>query len=77
MSIGAEIKSRRIAQNLKQQELAERLNLERSTVTKWESGATVPKARSLGAVAKALNCTVSDLLGEDKGEEGGENEDVE
>lgn len=55
------LKKIRLALNISQEELAKRLNVERSTVAKWESG-TYPRASRLESIAKALNCTVDDLL---------------
>ena len=46
-----------------QAELAERLGVERSTVAKWESGASQPQAAHLIALAEAFGCTVDELLG--------------
>ena len=37
------------------------LHVERSTVAKWESG-TYPRASKLEGIARALNCSVDDLL---------------
>lgn len=49
---------------LKQQELADLLNVERSTVAKWEIGAAYPRASQLPALAKALQCSIDDLYEE-------------
>lgn len=49
---------------LKQQELANLLNVERSTVAKWEIGAAYPRASQLPALAKALQCSIDDLYTE-------------
>ena len=49
---------------LKQQELADLLNVERSTVAKWEIGAAYPRASQLPALAKALQCSIDDLYTE-------------
>ena len=50
--------------NLKQQELADLLHVERSTVAKWEIGAAYPRASQLPALAKALQCSIDDLYEE-------------
>lgn len=49
---------------LKQQELADLLNVERSTVAKWEIGAAYPRASQLPALAKTLQCSIDDLYEE-------------
>lgn len=46
---------------LKQQELADLLHVERSTIAKWESGAAYPRASQLPELAKALNCSIDEL----------------
>ncbi|MSV25915.1 helix-turn-helix transcriptional regulator [Selenomonas sp. WCA-380-WT-3B 3/] len=55
------LKKIRLALNISQEELAERLHVERSTIAKWENG-TYPRASKLESIAKVLNCTVDDLL---------------
>ena len=45
-----------------QQELADSLNIDRSTVAKWETGAAFPTGKKIPLVAKALGCEVSELF---------------
>ena len=47
---------------LSQKELADKLSIERTTVTKWESGKSNPRAELLPKIARILNCTVDELL---------------
>jgi len=47
---------------LKQQELADILHLDRSTVSKWETGEAFPTGNKLPQVAKALQCEIGDLF---------------
>lgn len=47
---------------LKQQDLAKMLGVDRTTVTKWESGAALPRADKLIKMALLFNCTVDELL---------------
>ena len=47
-----------------QDELAERFNVVRQTVSKWERGTSVPDADSLVALARALGVSAAELLGE-------------
>ncbi len=58
------IKKLRGERGLSQDELAERIPVVRQTVSKWERGTSVPDADSLVALARALNVTASELLGE-------------
>ena len=58
------IKTLRKAKGLSQQELAAKLNVVRQTVSKWETGLSVPDADLLLALSQALDAPVSTLLGE-------------
>ena len=58
------IKAFRRAKGLSQSELAVRLNVVRQTVSKWETGLSVPDADLLLALSEALDTPVSVLLGE-------------
>ena len=49
---------------LSQEELANRLHVVRQTVSKWESGLSVPDSYLLINLANELDVSVSDLLGE-------------
>lgn len=48
-----------------QKELAERLNVDQSTVSLWESGKNKPLRKIHDALAQALGCTVDELLKEE------------
>lgn len=58
------IKAIRKSKGLSQQELAERLNVVRQTVSKWEQGLSVPDADLLVSISEVLGVPVSTLLGE-------------
>ena len=58
------IKAIRKSKGLSQQELAVRLNVVRQTVSKWETGLSVPDADMLISISEALEIPVSTLLGE-------------
>ena len=47
---------------LTQQQLADKLNVKRTTLTMWEIGRNNPPTKYLLALADALGCTVEDLL---------------
>lgn len=47
---------------LTQQELAELINVDRSAISKWETGEFLPRTDKLPAIAKALDCTIDELL---------------
>ena len=58
------IKAIRKAKGLSQEELAEKLNVVRQTVSKWEQGLSVPDADLLIAISEILETPVGTLLGE-------------
>ncbi len=58
------VKLQRKAKGLSQEELAAKLNVARQTLSKWEKGRSVPDAEMLIQIAKALDTSASDLLGE-------------
>lgn len=58
------IKIIRKSKGLSQEELAERLNVVRQTVSKWEQGLSVPDADLLVSISEVLGVPVSTLLGE-------------
>ena len=57
------LKALRKQKGLTQEELAIRLNVVRQTVSKWESGRSVPDADILMKIADVLDVSISDLLG--------------
>ena len=54
----------RRAAGLSQEELAERLNVSRQAVSKWENGSADPSTTNLLAVAKLYNVPAEELLRE-------------
>ncbi len=58
------IKGLRVARGLSQEELAWRLSVVRQTVSKWEKGLSQPDADMLVTLARVLEVSVTDLLGE-------------
>ncbi len=61
------IKSYRKKNGLSQEDLAAKLNVVRQTVSKWETGLSVPDAEMLIKLAEVLNTSVNSLLGETEG----------
>ena len=60
--IGANIQSRRRAVGLTQEQLAERLDVSRQTVAKWEAGDTTPDLANAGALAQVLDVSLDALV---------------
>ena len=65
MDIGNKIKSRRVALSLTQEELAEKLNVSRSTVSNWEIDRNYPDLSSIVELSAVLDMTLDELLKED------------
>ena len=52
--------------NLTQEELAEKLNVSRQAITKWESGDGTPDIENLKQISILFNTTIDELVKEDK-----------
>ena len=61
-----DIKGRRVELGISQESLAHALGVTQQAVTKWETGAALPRADKLLALARELNCTIEELLSENK-----------
>ena len=57
------LKTLRMQKGMSQEILAQRLNVVRQTISKWEKGLSVPDAEMLTELAELFNVSVSDLLG--------------
>ena len=53
---------RREAGYVKQDDLSKVLNVDRSTVAKWEAGTRCPPTQKLTKLSQLLNCTESDVV---------------
>ena len=62
------IKKLREAAGISQMRLSEMINVPQSTIASWETGRALPRADKLPLIAKALGCTVDDLLKEPSSE---------
>lgn len=61
-----EIQLRRIGLGLSQAELAKAMNVEVSTVAKWETGSSYPRAKLFPKLADTLGCSIDELFGREK-----------
>nr|WP_087016519.1 helix-turn-helix transcriptional regulator [Thaumasiovibrio subtropicus] len=61
MSIGEVLKDRRLALSIKQEDIAEQMNVTVQTVSKWERGVTEPKARDVSKLAEILLVTEGEI----------------
>lgn len=57
------VRELRMAANYSQQELADSMNVDRSTVSCWERGTAFPRAEQLPRLADILHCTIDALFG--------------
>ena len=62
MNFSQNLQSYRKTLNLTQEEFAEKLEVTRQSVSKWESGATYPETEKLITMAKMFGCTLDDLM---------------
>ena len=67
MNLGENLKKLRKEYNLSQEQLAEKLNISRQAISKWESGKAYPDIDNLILLRDIFNTTIDDLvLREDK-----------
>ena len=64
MNIADRIQCLRKNKGLSQEELSVKLNVVRQTISKWESGLSVPDAEMLISISKVFEVPVSEILGE-------------
>ena len=56
------IAEKRKEAGMTQQELADKLHVDRSTIAKWETGNAFPTGDKIPQVAKALKCEIGELF---------------
>ncbi|MBO4914776.1 MAG: helix-turn-helix domain-containing protein [Oscillospiraceae bacterium] len=61
-SFGEALQRLRGERGLTQQQLAEKMNVDRSTVTNWETGRRMPDAETVALLSKCLGVDVGELL---------------
>lgn len=62
-AIHIQIAKLRSAAKLSQQDLAEKLGVDKSAVSHWENGESAPTAERIPAVASALGVSIDELFG--------------
>ena len=62
MTIAEKIKQLRKDNNMTQEDLAEKLNVSRQTISKWETNISIPDADNIVAISKLFNITTDELL---------------
>ena len=56
------IKDNRIKKKMFQKDLALYCGVDRSTVTKWETGQAIPRPDKLVKLSELFNCTIDELV---------------
>lgn len=59
------LKYLRTTRKISQQQIADKLNIDRSTISKWETGDFDPTVGNVISIANLLGVTVADLVGID------------
>lgn len=62
MEFNEKLQKLRTSQNMTQEELAEKLYVSRTAISKWESGRGYPSIDSLKMIAKFFNVTIDELI---------------
>lgn len=62
MEVGNRIYQLRKISGITQEQLAEKLNVSRQTVSKWESGGTTPDLEGIIKISQIFNVSLDDLL---------------
>lgn len=62
MALGENIYSLRKKKKYSQEDLAEKINVTRQTISNWELGETSPKEKQLKLLSKALDVSIDELV---------------
>ena len=65
MNLSDNLKRIRKDNNLSQEQLADKLNVSRQSVSKWESGAAYPEMDKVLQICKMFNLNIDELLNQD------------
>lgn len=66
MSLGEKIREQRKKAGLSQEQLAEKLNVSRQAITKWETDNGIPDISNLIAISDEFNLSLDELIKEDQ-----------
>ena len=62
MKFGDNLKKLRKSKNMSQEDLAEKVNVSRQSVSKWETGEAYPEMNNILELCKIFNCNINDLV---------------
>lgn len=66
MRIGNQLNQLRKLSGMTQEQLAEKLNVSRQTISKWEAGTTLPDLDSVVKISRMFHISLDDLLLEEE-----------
>ena len=61
-ALGKNIRKKRLEKNISQEYLAEKLDISRQSISKWENGLSEPSKRNLAQLARIFDCELEELL---------------
>ena len=62
MKFGDNLRNLRKSKNISQEKLAEKVNVSRQSVSKWETGEAYPEMNNILDLCKILHCNINDLV---------------
>ena len=62
MNLSENLQNLRKAKGMSQEELAEKLDVSRQAVSKWETGETSPETEKIIMICDLFYCTLDDLI---------------
>lgn len=62
MNLGENLQNIRKRKNLSQEELADKLNVSRQSVSKWESGSSYPEIEKIITICEIFQCSMDELI---------------
>lgn len=62
MTLGERLKEYRVKEGLSQEQLAERLNVSRQAITKWENDKGIPDIDNLITISRMMGVTLDELV---------------
>jgi transcriptional regulator with XRE-family HTH domain len=69
VSLEVNIKEKRKAKKFSQEYVAEKMEVSRQAVSKWETGKSEPSTNNLKKLAELFSCSIDDLLSSEKSTE--------
>ena len=76
MKFGDNLKKIRKDKKMSQEQLAERVNVSRQSVSKWETGEAYPEMNNILELCKIFNCKINDLVHTDMSDISSLDEDI-